>query len=183
MKFLKNRRRKSRKYRRNKGGLAAIQSGFGMLTETETWKNAGWIATGSVASPLISAAVSSAINKARPGTVPQGGIMATIVNLVGAVLTYGLASVTMRDSKTARLVMTGALAGVAGDFTQENILPMIGLGDYVALDQMGVGDYATLPPGYEGMADYMTVPPGVGDYASLETASSAATGRSFAEEF
>lgn len=180
----RNRRRgRGRKYRRNQAGLGAVKQGFAMLQDVETWKSAGWIATGSVVSPLLAAVFSGAINKARPGTVPEKGIMATLINLGGAIGTYALASVTMRDSKVARLVLTGALAAIAGDFTQENILPAIGLGDYVALDQMGMGDYATLPPGYDGMADYMTVPPGVGDYASLEQASSAATGRSYAEEF
>ena len=155
------RKGRRRKYRRNQGMVASLQGNIKELWSMETLKESGWIAAGSVLTPIVSGVVKGVVNRNR-AIIPEAGVMGSIVNLLSASLVATGATVFMKDTAIARLLLLGGFAGVLNDFAAENLLPAMGLGDYLTVPP-GMGDYLTVPP---GMGDYLTVPPGMGAYAS-----------------
>jgi hypothetical protein len=129
------------------------------LVSMETLKDGAILASGSVATPVLSGLIQQMINKAKPGMIVSGRPLSRVLDLVsGAIIATGAAIFT-KSANVSKLMMLGAMSGVMSDVASESLLPMIGLSDYI--DPRQLNDYLTMKP---GMNDYLALRPGMSDF-------------------
>lgn len=157
------------KFRRNQM-MAAVKRPVKSLFAFETWKDAAYIAGGSVSAPLVSAMVSKAINTiTKKQTIKGTGLIQSGMTFLSSALVGAGSYLITKNMEISRLMLLGGISGVAADITQEQVLPKMGLSDYLPAE---MADYLTVPPGtsdyYDpSMNDYLTVPPSMGEYATV----------------
>jgi hypothetical protein len=137
-----------------------LTSNLKELVSMDTLKDGAILASGSVATPILSGIIQNAVNKAKPGMIAAGKPMSKILDLLSAAGIATLAAWATKSANVARLMMLGGMSGVMSDIASEAILPMIGLRDYIDPRQMN--DYLTMAPG--GVSDFLTMPPGMSDF-------------------
>lgn len=153
-----NRRRGKRSYKRNqvKAVGRALTGNVRDLFSMETLKEAGWVAIGTIATPLAAGFATGLVNRNKQ-IIPTGGILGSVVNLLTGAAVASVATMATGKADVGRLMLLGAYAGVLNDIAVDTILPALGMSDYATLPP-GVGDYATLPPNVSDvmpMSDYM----------------------------
>lgn len=172
------------KFRRNQM-MSAVKRPAKALFNFDTWKDAAYIAGGSVAAPFASAMVSKAINAVtKKQTIKASGLVQSGMTFLSSALVGAGSYLITKNFEISRLMLLGGISGVAADITQEQLLPRVGLSDYLPPE---MADYLTVPPGqvddyYDpDMNDYLTVPPNVGEYATVPEVQDPDSGRTQGE--
>jgi len=144
----KGKRRHGRKScaRRNPGSgvTGKFMANVKELWSMDTLKKAGYIAAGSVATPILSGVIKGLVNKNKT-ILPETGLGGAAVNLgVTAAYTAAL-GLFIKNKDVVKYMFLGGIAGVVSDIAAEQILPRLGLSDYLVSDYLtqGVGVYAT----------------------------------------
>ena len=129
------------------------------LVSMSTLKDGAILASGTVATPIVSGIIQNIINKAKPGAIAVGGAGSKILDLGSSAVIATIAALLTKSANVARLMMLGGMSGVMSDIASESILPMVGLGDYI--DPRQLNDYLTMGP---GVSDFLTMTPGMNDF-------------------
>lgn len=145
-----NPRRKGKRRKSGRKGCARRNPGSGvtgkfMANVKELWsmntlKTAGLIAAGSVATPILSGVIKGLVNKNRT-ILPEAGLGGAAVNLGVTAAYTAVLGMFIKNKDVAKYMFLGGVAGVVSDIAAEQILPRLGLSDYL------VGDYLTQPLG------------------------------------
>jgi hypothetical protein len=138
------RRKSGHSVRRNPGVTGRFMANVKELWSMDTLKNAGFIAAGSVATPILSGIIKGLVNKNKT-ILPETGLGGAAVNLGVTAAYTAVLGMFIKKPGVVKYMFLGGLAGVISDIAAEQILPRLGLQDYLVGDylQQGVGAYAT----------------------------------------
>lgn len=140
----KRHRKGGHRCRRNPGIVGKFTSNVKELWSMDTLKTAGLIAAGSVATPILSGVIKGFVNKNRT-LLPEAGLGGAAVNVGVTALYTAVLGMFMKNKNVPKYMFLGGLAGVVSDIAAEQILPRLGLQDYLVADYLttGVGAFAT----------------------------------------
>jgi len=144
----KGKRRKGRKScaRRNPGSgiTGKFMANVKELWSMDTLKKAGYVAAGSVATPILAGVIKGLVNKNKT-ILPETGLGGAAVNLGVTALYTAALSMFIKNKDVSKYMFLGGVAGVVSDIAAEQILPRLGLSDYLVADYLtqGVSGYAT----------------------------------------
>jgi hypothetical protein len=133
------------------------------LWSMDTLKTAGLIAAGSVATPILSGVIKGMVNKNKT-ILPEAGLGGAAVNLAVTALYTAALGAFMKNKNVPKYMFLGGVAGIVSDIAAEQILPRLGLSDFL-----------TMQP---GMGDFLTQAPGMGAYATAGDLAAAGSSRS-----
>jgi hypothetical protein len=143
-----------------------LQKNLKEIFSMSTLKDGAILASGSLASPMVSALIQDGLNKiTKKETIKPTGAVSKVVDLLSGALLATVAGMVTKSANVSKLMLLGAISGVMSDVANETITPKLGLSDYV--DPRLLRDYLQLPQ-KNGMRDYLKLPNGMRDFATVD---------------